>query len=159
MAKRVEHAHHGRRNRHERQERHHDPREPDGEIELAGYRREALGVQRHQRTCEEQTEHDEPAGNEEQRVQDVVPKPPCIVFPPQREVPREGRNECRAHCAFGEQIADQIRHAEGDEERVHFVAGAEHRGKHLFANESEDSAGEGGGSGKTCGAGDAVGPA
>ena len=49
------------------------------------------------------------AGDEEQRVQDVVAEPPRVALAAQRQVPRERRHERRAHRAFGEQIADEIR--------------------------------------------------
>ena len=101
-----------------------------------------LRVHGHQRLREHDAEHDQRSGDEEQRVEDVVPEPPRVMFAVQREMTREGRHERGAHRAFGEQIAHQIRNPERDDERVHVVAGAEQRREHLIAGEAEDAAGE-----------------
>ena len=78
--------------------------------------------------------------HDQQRVQHVVAEPPRRWLAVQRQVAREGRDEGRAHRAFGEEIADQIGNAERDVERVHLVAGAEERRQHLIADETEDAA-------------------
>ena len=101
---------------------------------------------------EDDAQDDEHAGDDEQRVDDVVAETPGGVAFPGRELAREDRDEGRAHGAFREQIADQIRDAERDVERVHRVAGAEHRRQHLLAHQAEHAAGHRRGAGGRGGA-------
>ncbi|MGC4085715.1 MAG: hypothetical protein QM736_27215 [Vicinamibacterales bacterium] len=123
-------------------------RERDRQFELAWNTRIARRDERDERRGEHVAENDDDAGHDEERVDDVVAEAPRVLFPVQREVARERRHECRAHCSFSEEIPYEIGDAEGDVERIHRVARAEERGEHLVANESEDAAGEGGDAGE-----------
>ena len=84
---------------------------------------------------------DEHAGDEQQRVDHRVGEVPRAVAAVQGELPREGRDERRAHGAFGEQVADEVGDAEGDAKRVRGVAGAEVVGEHLIPHQPENAAG------------------
>ena len=77
---------------------------------------------------------------DKQRVQHVVGETPRRGLAVQRQMAREGRDERGAHRALREEIADEIRNPERDVERVHLVARAEARGKHLIAREAEEAA-------------------
>ena len=52
----------------------------------------------------------------------------------------EERDEGSIEGAFGEQAAEQVRHAEGDEEGVSHGTGAKHRSDHHVADEAEHAA-------------------
>jgi len=56
-------------------------------------------------------------------------------------MPGEGRHECRAHRALGEEIPYQVGNAKGDEVGIHLVARTEQRRQHLLANKAEEAAG------------------
>ena len=55
----------------------------------------------------------------------------------------EERDEGRIEGPFGEQAAEQVRDAEGDEEGVSHGTGAKHRRDHHVADEAEDAAPDG----------------
>ena len=76
-------------------------------------------------------------------VIDRVGQPPRSWLAIGGQLVREGRDECRAHRAFGEEVTDEVGDAEGDAERIHRVAGAEVVGQDLVADQPEDSAGHG----------------
>jgi hypothetical protein len=99
-------------------------------------------VQLDERPREDDAQDDQRPCCDEQRVQHVVAEPPRVVFSVQSELLREGRHERRTHRAFRKQIAHEIGDAERDDERVHFIAGAEERGQHLIACKAENAAGE-----------------
>ena len=138
---------HAAATRHHREERQHDARQRDRELEFAGDAAEVARVGGHERPGEHDAGDDDSARDEQQRGDQVVGQMPRVVFAVQREAPREGRHERRAHGPFGEEIPDEIGNAERDDERVHVAAGAEERRQHLIAGESEDAAGQGGGAG------------
>ena len=117
--------------------------EVDGQLDLAGHLAEVRRVQPHERLGEDDPEQDDRAGDDQQRVDDRVGQPPRALAALERELPRERRNEGRAHGAFGEQVADEVGNPARDAERVVGVAGAEVVRHHLFANQPEDAARDG----------------
>jgi hypothetical protein len=142
VVQRIQHAHRGSGDGDRYQKRNHDPRQLHRELELAGHRGEVVRVQIDERPRREHAGKRDRAGDDQQRVEHVVAEPPRGLLALQRQHARERRHEGGAHRAFGEQIAHQIGKAEGDDERVHVVAGAEGRGEHLIASQPEQTAGE-----------------
>ena len=67
-------------------------------------------------------EDDQDAGDDEQRVDDQVAEPPGALAAPRGQRRRERRDERGRHRAFGEQVAQQVGHAERDVEGVHLRA-------------------------------------
>ena len=110
----VEHAHRHGRDRHHHQERQHHAREQDRELQLARHARVIAGVQRDERTREDEPGGDERERRDQERVQHVVGETPRGGPAVERQMAREGRDERGAHGALREEIADEIRNPERD---------------------------------------------
>ena len=147
MVQRVEHAHGRCRDGNHGKKWQDDARELNCQFELAGHLFEIARIRADERRGEHDSGNDQRAGDDQQRVQHVVPEAPRIVLSAQREMPGEGGHEGRAHRSLGEEIADQIRNAERHDEGVHLVASAEQRRQHLIASQTEEPTGERGGAG------------
>ena len=138
----VQHPHHRGGDRNEGQDREQDARELHGQFELAGHVRVVAGERAHQRLREEDAGDHDGAGRRDQRVDRLVAeqegRTPAVL----RQAPHERRHERRAHRAFGEQVAHQVRDAGRHVEGVHRVPGAEAVGEDLVADQAEKAAGE-----------------
>jgi hypothetical protein len=71
-----------------------------------------------------------------------------LLLAGRRQMAGERRDERRAHRAFGKQVAQQIGNPEGDLVGVSRETGAKVRGDHLLADNAENSAGDGRGTGR-----------
>ena len=82
------------------------------------------------------------AGDDEQRVDDEIAEAPGALAALRGQRGRERRHERGRHRPFGEQIPQQVRHAERDVEGVHFgpARRTEDRGQHRFAGDTKDAA-------------------
>ena len=144
LVQRVQHAHERGGHRDHDQERHVDPREFDGEFEFALDRSEVFGVAGSQRTGKHDPEQHENARNEQQAVDHLRSQAERRLLAFAGERAGERGNECGAHRAFGKQLTKERGDACGDHERIGAPVGAKEVGLRLVADETEDSAGEGG---------------
>ena len=113
----------------------------DRELELARDRRRSPGaIARDDRGREPDAEQAERADDDGERVHDQVREPPRRGLAVALELLREGGDEGGRERALGEQVAQQVRDAEGGDEGVELAAGAEEDGEHLLADEAEDAA-------------------
>ena len=137
---RVQHPHERGGYRHERQERQHDPGEEDSQLQLAWYLAVIVREHGHERLCEQQACAHHERRHDEERVDDVVAQAPRGGAPFASEIPRERRDERRAHRAFREEVSHQVRNPERDVVGVDRVAGAEQVRHDLIAHEAEHAA-------------------
>ena len=126
----IEHAHGDRRERHERQERHHHAGQEDGQLRLARHRGIAGREQGHERTREDHTQehqdrHDDREEGEDPAGQSMRGLASAVV-----ERLGVGRDEGRRERALGEEVPQEIGDAEGHVEGVGVEAGAQERREH-----------------------------
>ena len=149
---RVQHPHQRRRQRDERQRRQHDARELHGERELARRSRVNLSSanSRDERLGEDDAENHERAGDDDERVDDVVAQPP-------RRRPCRRRVRCRVNVGTkaaliapsANRSRSRLGNAEGDVVGVHRGAVApKYAREHLLADQAEHAARHGGGAGR-----------
>ena len=132
----------GRRTGDHGQKRKQHPGQPDGEIHLARDAGEITRVQRDERAREDDPQHHQRRSGDEESPQQVVGQTPRVVFAVEREPLRECGHERRAHGAFSEQIADEVRDAERHDEGVHVVACAKDGGEDLIPEQAQNPADE-----------------
>ena len=138
---RVQHRHQDRGHGHQREERKHETRESDRQLDLPRDIAKSGGVQLDQRLGEHDARDDDGAGDQKKDGDDVRGEAPGSRPVSGRERPGECRHERGAQGAFGEQIPQDVRQAEGDAEGVHGIAGTEKIRKNLIADETKDPAG------------------
>ncbi len=133
----------------ERDQRHaheigkRDAREHHHEGELGGIVLEARRQQKHEPGHGDLAEDGEDDEKESEAGERLAGEGACRRKPVFMHAPREEGNEGRIEGPFGEQPAEHVGHAEGDEEGVGHEGGAEHGGDQHVAHEAEHAAQDG----------------
>ena len=134
---RVQHAHQRRSDGYQSEERQHDSRECDRQLEFARYACIVSCEESRERFREDDARHDDCACDDHERVDELIAELPCGCFAALGQSPRKRGDERSTHGPFGEEVAHQVRNAVRDVERVHRVAGAEQVGQNLVTHESK----------------------
>ena len=160
-SQRVEHPHHRHGNRDGREEGHHDLRQPRRQLELALDVGEA-GLRRTSKpsscsghdvrspvvirlvigAAKRMPRSDRTTVTRSSALMTRLPSRQAASRPRLFKRSRERRDEGGGHRAFGEEVADEVRHPEGDVERVHGGAGgrAENPRQRRFTSDAEQPA-------------------
>ena len=142
--KRVQNAGIERHQRHAEQKRQRDAGKQDGEVEFGRVVGKARGEQQHEPRHDELAEEREDDEGKRQSGKGLLGEGagPLLSALAVKAL-GEQRNEGGVEGAFGEQAAEQIGDAEGDEEGVGDRPGAQHRGDQHVADETEHAAPDG----------------
>jgi hypothetical protein len=140
---RVQHPHGHRRERDQGQERHHDARQEDRELGLAGDVVEAGGQQGYEGLREDDARGHQHAQDRRQQRQQPGDQAMGLRAAALLQGPRVGRDEGGGERPLREHVAQQVRDPEGDQEGVGLEAGSEEGGEDLLAHEAEQARDEG----------------
>src|SRR5581483_10473452 len=137
---RVQDAHRDRGEGHEEEEGEHDRGEAHGERELPGDLGEAGRDRADEGGGAEDAEEDDAAHDDRERVHDEAREAPRGGFAVALERVGERRHEGGGERTLREEVAEEVRDAEGGDERVELAPGAEEERERLLADEPDDAA-------------------
>ena len=135
----VQHAHGHRGQRDHRQERQHDPRQEDGQLELVGRLGEVARHRLHDLRRSRRGDDGEDADHREQGAGHPVAEHVRRLGAAALQARLEGRHERLRQRPLGEEIAQEVGDAERHDERVGEHRRAEQRGEQLLADQAEQA--------------------